>query len=393
MPSWRIPLSDVDLGKEEAEAVQRVLASGWLSMGQEVEQFESEFAAMIGVRHALAVANGTAALHLAMLTLGVKTGDEVVQPALNFVAGANMTVAVGATPVFADVVSPHEPLIDPVDVERCLTPRTRAVMVMHYGGYICDMEAIQSICRQRGIAIIEDACHAVGAGAGGKKAGAMSDVGCFSFFSNKNMVTGEGGMVVTDSDDLAKRLRLFRSHGMTTLTWERHQGHASSYDVLVNGFNYRFDEIRAAMGRAQLKKLLPNNTRRNALVAYYKSLLSDLPGVAVPFASYEGETACHLMVALASDGEARQRLVAALHEAGIQTSMHYPLVTGFGGFSGVGRISSGGLPNSMDFASRAFTLPLYPTMTFGDVEQVCSVIAAVLSQDMGASPRASRADS
>ncbi len=163
MSDWRIPLSDLDYGEEEKEAVLRVLASKWLTMGPEVQAFEREFAEFLGVKHALAVANATAALHLAYLALGLGPGDEVIQPALNFVAAANMTVAVGAAPVFADIVGLDEPTIDPQDIERKITPRTKAVVVMHYGGYLCRMSEISDLCRRRGLALIEDACHAVGA--------------------------------------------------------------------------------------------------------------------------------------------------------------------------------------------------------------------------------------
>ena len=253
MSEWRIPLSDLDYGREEEVAVERVLRSRWLSMGPEVEAFEREFADYIGTQYAVAVANGTAALHITYLALGLSRGDEVIQPAINFVAAANMTVAVGANPVFADIIGLEEPTIDPVEVERKITPRTRAVLVMHYGGYPCRMADIQNICHRHDLALIEDACHAVGASyadpmgrpPNGHRAGKLGDVGCFSFFSNKNMATGEGGMITTDRDDLVKRLRLLRSHGMSSLTWDRHRGHANSYEVTVNGYNYRLDEIRA----------------------------------------------------------------------------------------------------------------------------------------------------
>src|SRR5262245_58168905 len=187
-------------------AVQRVVLSKWLSMGAEVQAFEKEFATMQAVRHALAVANGTAGLHLAFLALGLGPGDEIIQPALNFVATANMTTAVGTTPVFADIVDLSEPTIDPGHVERLITPRTKAVVAMHYGGNMCRMVELTELCRNRGLALIEDACHAVGArfyDAGGRPphgmmAGSIGDISAFSFFANKNIASGEGGMVVTN---------------------------------------------------------------------------------------------------------------------------------------------------------------------------------------------------
>ncbi len=243
LTDWRIPLSDLDYGSEEASAVQRVIAGKWLSSGPEVQAFEQEFATMQGAKHALAVSSATAGLHLALLALGVGPGDEVIQPALNFVAAANMTVAVGATPVFVDICSLDEPTLDPSEVERAVSPRTKAVVVMHYGGSLCRMTELTELCAALNIAIVEDACHAVGVAyhdarnlwPNGVMAGSIGDISAFSFFSNKNIASGEGGMVVTNREDLADRVRLLRSHGMTTLTWDRHKGHSGSYDVVKSG--------------------------------------------------------------------------------------------------------------------------------------------------------------
>jgi dTDP-4-amino-4,6-dideoxygalactose transaminase len=372
-------LSDLDYGPEEEAAALRVLRGKWLSQGPEVQAFEREFAAHLEVKHAVAVANGTAALHLAYLALGLGPGDEVVQPAVNFVAAANMAVAIGAVPVFADIHNPDEPTLDPADLERRLTPRTRAVVVMHYGGYPCRMAEIVAVCRERGLAVIEDACHAVGAryldplgrAPHGQRAGALGDIACFSFFSNKNLAVGEGGMITTDREDLAARLRLLRSHGMTTLTWDRHQGHASSYDVVAHGYNYRLDELRAALGRCQLRKLEGNNARRKELVLRYRERLVGLPGWVIPFGRYPGDSAYHLMAAVAPDGEVRKRAVSALKEAGIQTSFHYPRVDLFAGFAGC---RQGRLEQSQTFHERAITLPLYPTLAPAQVDEITGVV-------------------
>lgn len=380
MPDWRIALSDLDYGAEEAEAVLGVLRSRWLSMGPEVAYFENEFADFIGVPHAIAVSNGTAALHLSYQVLDIGPGDEVIQPAINFVAAANMTLAVGAVPVFADIVTTQEPLIDPVEIESRITSRTRAIVVMHYGGYLCRMAEIAALCRKHRLALIEDACHAVGARYAdsdgrpphGRCAGAIGDLGCFSFFSNKNLATGEGGMIVTNRDDLADRLRLLRSHGMSSLTWDRHKGHAASYDVSRSGFNYRIDEIRAALGRVQLAKLSGNNDRRRSLVRAYRTHLSLPEGWEIPFDPDPGASACHLMAIVAPSAQERQRVAARLSAARIQTSLHYPCVTDFSGFQA---FAEHPVPRSHDFAQRAITLPLYPTMTIEQITEICTVIA------------------
>lgn len=381
MSDWRIPLSDLDYGADEEAAVARVLKSRWLSMGPEVQAFEREFSMALGVKHAIAVANGTAALHLSSLALGFGPGDEVVQPAINFVAAANTTVAVGATPVFADIVGVDEPTLDPEDFERQITPRTKAVIVMHYGGYLCRMSEILEIARRRGLAVIEDACHAVGARyldpqgrpPHGQMAGSLGDIAAFSFFSNKNLAVGEGGIVTTNRDDLAERVRLYRSHGMTTLTWDRHKGHASSYEVALHGFNYRLDELRAALGRAQLEKLAKNNALRMRHVSAYRRHLQSWPGWAVPFANYRGDGAYHLMVVVLPDEDVRARGAAALREAGIQTSMHYPCIPDFEAFR---RFQVSGLERSRSFATRAMTLPLFPHMLPSHVEAICSRLQA-----------------
>ncbi len=380
-PLWKIPLSDLDYGPEEAAAVQRVVAGKWLSMGPEVQAFEGEFAAMQGAAHALAVSNATAGLHLALLALGIGPGDEVIQPALNFVAAANMTVAAGATPVFGDIVSLSEPTLDPAEAERLITPRTKAIVVMHYGGDFCRMAEFADLCRRRGIALIEDACHAVGAAyhdpqgrpPHGIVAGSMGDIGVFSFFANKNLSTGEGGMVVTQRDDLAQRLRLLRSHGMTSLTWDRHKGHAQSYEVVLNGYNYRLDELHAALGRAQLAKLERNNRRRRALRALYFQRLRPLAmeGWTLPFDGAPGEPSGYLLVAVAPDPEARARAAQALREARIQSSLHYPCVSDFEAFR---RWRSEEVPRTRRFCAGILTLPLFSTMTEEMVETVSATV-------------------
>jgi dTDP-4-amino-4,6-dideoxygalactose transaminase len=380
MSEWRIPLSDLDFGPEEMAAVQRVMKSKWLSMGQEAQAFEKEFAAMQGAKHAIAIANATAGLHLAFLALDLGPNDEIIQPALNFVATANMTVAAGATPVFADIISLGEPTIDPVHVERLITPRTKAVVIMHYGGSLCRMAEFVQLCRKRGLALIEDACHAVGAAyqdarqrhPHGIMAGSIGDISAFSFFANKNIATGEGGMVVTNRDALAERVRLLRSHGMTSLTWDRHKGHASSYDVVVNGYNYRIDELRAALGRAQLAKLKLNNERRVRLMSLYVDCLSSLPGWTIPFAERISNSSGHLMVVVAPTTESRDRAVQKLRESRIQTSLHYPCISDFSAFA---TTPTDAVKITREFATRAITLPLFPSMTLDQVQEVGQILS------------------
>lgn len=385
MSNWNIPLSDIDFDQRETEAVLEVLKDKWLSMGPKVEGFEAAFRTMSEMPHALALANGTAALHLALLGLGIGPGDEVIQPAINFVASANVTVAAGATPVFADIVSPDEPTVDPAAVEALTTNKTRAVICMHYGGFSSRMVALKKWCQARGLHLIEDACHGVGGtydGPGDNDAivrrpvGALADVACYSFFSNKNIAIGEGGMVTTPHDEVAKKIRQLRSHGMTTLTWDRHRGHANTYDVIHHGYNYRLDEIRAALGTIQLQKLPANNRKRMQKFFEYKQRLGDLHNYVIPFAQHVDSPesnvgTAHLVVLVAPTNQARDGLREYLKARKIQTSLHYPAITTFSAFSAY---ANSNVPKSLDYAARALTLPMYPTLTESGIDEVCGHI-------------------
>jgi len=240
------------------------------------------------------------------------------------------------------------------------------------------MDEICQIADEHDLAVIEDACHAIGAEYDGKKCGTLGDVGCFSFFSNKNMATGEGGMVVTDSSELAQKIRLGRSHGMTAMTWQRHQGHAFNYDIVDLGFNYRIDEIRSAIGQVQLKKLDTNNKKRRQLTKYYREKLSQLPGVVIPFENYPGNSSYHLLPILLSEGCNRSQFMLDMESRGIQTSMHYPPVHRFQYYQNHFKDTLGSLPVTEEVSRREVTLPLHPLMTLQDVDYVCQAIKEIL---------------
>ena len=379
--NWRVPLSDIDFGEEEEQAVLEVVRSRWLSMGAVTQKFEQEFAAFTGAKHALAVANGTAALHLACLAAGLGPGDEVIVPSLTFVATANAVRYTGAEPVFADIESLNRLTMAPSAIEACLTPRTRAILVMHYAGFACDMPAILEIARRHHLSVLEDSAHAIGSELGGRKLGTWGRIGCYSFFSNKNMTTGEGGMLVTDDDELAERLRVLRSHGMTSLSWDRHQGHAWSYDVVDLGYNYRIDEVRSALGRVQLKKVGRNNERRRELTALYRDLLSELaPALQMPFAEARGTSCYHILPVLLPSGADRIRFMEGMKEQGVQTSIHYPPVHRFRIYSQNGLGNRNALMLTEEAARREVTLPLYPTMGEEQVEWVARSAGEVLKE-------------
>lgn len=379
MTTWAVPYFDLELGEAERNAVTAVIASGWLSMGPQLQGFERAFAHAHGLpaHGAVAVTNCTVALHLALAALDVGRGDEVIVPAVTFVADANAVVQCGATPIFADLVGPDEWTIDPEDVARKVTPRTKAIIAVHYAGYPCRMGPLRALAAARGLRLIEDAAHAPGVrGDDGHFLGTTGDVGCFSFFSNKNMTTGEGGMVVSRDEGVLERLRAQRSHGMTSSSYERFRGRGFSYDVVTPGFNYRMDEMRAALGRVQLERLPAGNAARRRLVLQYRQLLADrAPEVHVPFADRDGEHAYHIFPVLLPRGVDRDDIMQRMAARGVQTSIHYRPIPSFRAYAGPDHH----LPVTEAIAPRILSLPLYPTLARAQLELVVDALVAAVA--------------
>jgi dTDP-4-amino-4,6-dideoxygalactose transaminase len=369
-----IPLFDVRLADHEVGAVADTLRSGWLTMGPRTKEFEEAFAAHLGARHAVALSSCTAALHLAYLAAGVRPGDEVIVPAITFVATAAAVRYCGATPVPADIKGLHDFGLDPDDVERRITPRTRAVCAVHYAGYPADVHRLRALCDAYGIVLVEDAAHAPSATVAGLAA-------CFSFFSNKVLSCGEGGLLATDDDEVAALARSLRSHAMTSGTWDRHRGHASGYDVVGLGFNYRLDEPRAALLLERLKGLDDDIERRRALVRRYRRLLARVPGVDVPYRDEDVErSSCYVMPVVVRDPALRDPLKAwMLEERGVQTSILYPALHEFTAYEGSGEP----LPHSELAARSELTLPLYPHLTEHDQDRVVAAVSDGLSRLRG----------
>jgi dTDP-4-amino-4,6-dideoxygalactose transaminase len=374
MTQWSVPLSDLAVTEEDIAVVADVYRSGWLSMGPETEAFERDFAAYTGARHALAVANGTAALHLLCAGVGLGPGDEVVVPSMTFVATVNAIAYTGATPVFADIAGLAEPWLDAAAAAAAITPRTKAIMNMTYGGHPGCTEALCTLAEARGLIVLEDAAHAVGSWLGDRHLGTFGTAGAFSFFANKNLAVGEGGMVVTDVDEVAARMRLLRSHGMTTLTWDRHRGHASGYDVVALGFNYRIDEPRSALARRRLARLDAENGARARLDVRYREQLAGIEGLTpalVP--GSEKRLAHHLFTVVLDEGVDRAGFRELLAGRGIQTSVHYPPAHEFSIYAG-----GPGLPLTEAYGGRAVTLPLFATMTAAQQDEVLAAVRAAL---------------
>jgi dTDP-4-amino-4,6-dideoxygalactose transaminase len=367
---WKCPLSDIDLGKEEEQEVLKVVRSRWLSTGPVTERFEKAFSTYLGGGYATAVSNGTAALHLALKSLNLKEGDEVILPSLTFIATANVVLYIGATPIFADILSTEDLNISPEEIEKKITKKTKAIMVMHYGGYPCDMKTILAIAKRHGLYVIEDAAHAPGAEYQKKRCGLIGNIGCFSFFSNKNLVTGEGGMVVTRNRAWAEEVRRMRSHGMEALSWDKYSGHLSSYDVLGLGYNYRTTEIQSTLGLVQLKKLDRNNGKRERWVEIYRNEFQGVNGVSIPFSKFKGSPSYHLFPILVAPPVDRNKVMERLKYFGIQTSVHYPPVHLFSFYRKRFGFKRGMLPKTEEVSRREVTLPLHPRMNVEDVKWI-----------------------
>lgn len=384
MMQWQVPLFDPDIGEDEVAAVTSVIRSKWLTMGEKTADFESRFAEFTGSRHALAVNNCTAALHLALAAIGIGPGDDVLCPSLTFVATANAIRYCGAKPVFADVESLDFWNVSARTLEAVVTPDTRALIVMHYAGYPCDMPSIMSFAKERKIAVIEDVAHAPGARLNGIAMGNWGDAGCFSFFSNKNMTTGEGGMLTTNRDDVAERIKHMRSHGMTSLTLDRHKGHAFSYDVVELGYNYRMSEINAALGITQLARLDERNQLRKKNVERYRLKLSKIAGLCIPFKDAPGESAYHLMPVLLPHECSRVLVMEAMKAAGVQTSIHYRPVDTFTAYENAGFGPCKNLALTHRIGNQVLTLPLYPGMTQEQIDYVCVSLESAIMRGKSA---------
>jgi dTDP-4-amino-4,6-dideoxygalactose transaminase len=375
---WKYPLSDIDLGKEEEREVLKVVRSRWLSTGPVTERFEKAFSEYLGGGFAIAASNGTAALHLALKSLGLKEEDEVILPSFTFIATANVVLYTGANPIFADILSTDDLNISPEEIEKKITKKTKAIMVMHYGGYPCDMEAILRIASRHGLYVIEDAAHAPGAEYRGKRCGLIGDIGCFSFFSNKNLVTGEGGMVVTRKKTWAERVRRMRSHGMEALSWDKYRGHLSSYDIREVGYNYRITEMQSALGFVQLKKLDRNNRERGRLIEIYRNGFQGVSGVSIPFSNFKGSPSYHLFPILLGPFIDRNKVMDRLKDFGIQTSVHYPPIHLFSFYRKRFGFKRGMLPKTEEVSRREVTLPLHPRMNVEDVKWIVKKVKEVI---------------
>lgn len=373
-----LPLFDLRLEPADLEAVAQTLRSGWLTMGPRTAAFEEAFAAQLEARHAVAVSSCTAALHLAYLAAGVGPGDEVIVPSFTFAATANAVLYCGATPVFAEIVSREKPYLDPEDVARRITPRTKAVCVVHYAGYPAAVDSLKELCDENGVALIEDVAHAPSATLKGRKLGTWGLAGAFSFFSNKILSVGEGGLLCTDSDEVAALARSRRSHAMTSGTWDRHRGRTDTYDVVGLGYNYRSDEPRAALLLSRLARLEADISRRRELTLRYRGLLAQVPGLIVPFADGDvPDSSCYVMPVMLERDGSQGEVARHMRERGVQTSIFYPAVHRFSAYRE--RFPDVALPLTELAAQTELTLPLFPHMSDSDQDRVVTALAEAVA--------------
>jgi dTDP-4-amino-4,6-dideoxygalactose transaminase len=373
--SWRVPLTELVVTDDDLAAVADCLRSGWLTMGPRTREFEAALADWCGTEHAIAVSSGSAALDLACAALDLGPGDEVIVPALTFLSSAHAARHRGADVVLCDVASPEEPNIDVADVERRITERTRAVVATHMFGYVANVEQLRALCDDRGLALVEDAAEALGARlADGATAGTRGELGCLSFFSKSQLPLGEGGAVLTRDEALADRVRLLRSHAMTSGTWDRHHGYTDTYDVVDIGFNFRLDEPRASLGLSRLRRLDDELEARRAAVRLYRRLLSTVGGVQLMWTDEAAEAGSHYAFpVLFESEEIRDRVRAELTEQGIETT-RYPVLHLLTVYAGHG--APGAFPNAEAAAARHLALPISAHLTPETVETVVGAIAA-----------------
>lgn len=372
---YKIPLFNLNFDGREAEAAAETIKGGWISTGPKCEELEGLFVDMLKVKYAVSVSNCTDALHLACIVCGFKPGDEVLCPSLTFAASVNCIRYVGATPVFCDIVGPDHINIDPEDIRKKITPKTKGIVVVHMAGFPAQMDAIMEIAKEYNLKIIEDACHGPLSEYKGKKLGTIGDCATFSFFSNKNISTGEGGMFVTNNKEMADRARLLRSHGMTTMSYQRASGHATTYDIVELGYNFRMDDIRASIGCVQMRKLQGDLERRIRVRNRYLDNLSELINsgkIAVPFAENKEFVSNYIMpvVLLNSNKEYRDSVRDKIHEAGVQTSVHYPAIHKFSIYKDYG-VS---LPQTEYVTDNEITLPMYAALTDEQIDFICDIV-------------------
>jgi hypothetical protein len=379
--AYKISLFNLNFDEKEAQAAYDTIKSGWISTGPKNAELEQMFIDQWHVKYAVSMSNCTDSLHVCCMVCGFGLGDEVICPSLTFAASCNCIRYVGATPVFADIVGPEHINIDPKDIEAKITSRTKGIIVVHMAGFPADMDAIMDIAKKHNLKVIEDACHGPLSEYKGKKLGTIGDCASFSFFSNKNISTGEGGMFITNNEEMAQKARLIRSHGMSTMSYQRASGHATEYDITCLGYNFRMDDIRAAIAIEQLKKLPGDLETRIAVRKRYVDRLTKNPRIAVPFADNTEFVSNYIfpIIILDSTKEERNALREFIHAAGIQTSVHYPAAHRFSTYKELAAV----LPQTEYVTDNEVTLPMYAALPMEQVDFICDTVETGIKEIYG----------
>lgn len=379
-----LPFAKPDISEEAIADVADSLRSGWITTGPKALKFEKSFGEYLGVPYALAVNSATAGLHLSLLAFGIGPGDEVITTPMTFAATANTVILTGARPVLADI-DPVTFNIRPELVKKALTPRTKALIPVHFAGRPCEMEALEEIAEKNGLVIIEDAAHALGASRQGRPIGSPArqrQAAVFSFHPTKNITTGEGGMVCTACEDAAERVSVLRQHGMSKGAWNRYAATGTPhYDLLFPGLKYNMLDIQAAIGNDQLTRLASFNARRREIVNMYRKGLEGLPGLALPPEPAQGDVhSWHILTPLIDIdflGFSRDEFMARMRELNIGTALHYQALHLFSYYGREYGWKRGDFPGAEFVSDRIVSIPLFPAMTDDDVADVIEAIRRV----------------
>lgn len=374
-----IPFHRPDVDEAEIEAVVETLRSGWLTTGPRVREFERRFAEEVGAPHAVAVNSGTAALHLALATLELGPGDEVLVPTMTFAATGEVVCYFGARPVLVDS-EPETLNLDPGELADRVTDRTRAVIPVHFGGHPCAMDEIMQLAAEHGLAVIEDAAHGLPAAYRGRPVGSIGDFTCFSFYATKALTTGEGGMLTTADEEAAETARMLSLHGISKDAWKRYTAEGSwYYEIVRTGYKYNLTDVAAAIGLVQLDKLEAGRRRRAAIAARYSAGLADLPGARLPVSLGHVEHAWHLYPLRLPEDVDRDRFIRRMKEAGVQTSVHFIPLHLHPFYRETFGYEAGDFPVARRAYERSVSLPLFPGMRDDEVDRVVETVRRLVS--------------
>lgn len=378
-----LPFHMPDIGEDEIQAVVSVLRSGWLTTGSRAKQFEQDFAAMVGTSHAVAVNSCTAALHLALEAIGLREGDEVIVPTMTFTATAEVVTYFKARPVLVDCL-PETFNIDPDGIERAITPRTKAIIPVHFAGYPCEMDRIMDVARRHNLRVIDDAAHALPARYRGRMVGTIADLTCFSFYATKTITTGEGGMVTTDNPEWASRVRMMALHGLSRDAWKRYTAEGSwYYEVVSPGYKYNLTDIAAALGISQLQKSERFWKLRERYAGLYDEGFADHPEIIRPRVDPQVQHAWHLYVVqldLARLRISRNAFIEELQQANIGSSVHFIPLHMHPYYRDAWSYVPSQFPVASSLYERIVSLPLYPKMTEEDIHRVIAVVQHLIQR-------------